>query len=625
MSVMMIGEGMMTMTQTFVLYTPEFRCKIEGCDLGSSVDYDEDFGYFTVPFWDHEAGLSGSALERSRCEMFPRVDPSNLTCSAEQFFSNSSTVCSEHVFDESQFRNSFIMDKELAPCSKLQDRWPLDPIISRASFLGMSYMFGQFFGSLLGGLAGDYFGRLFSYEIFLIVTALFHSLVALSNGFWTYFALRLINSFIMDKELAPCSKLQDRWPLDPIISRASFLGMSYMFGQFFGSLLGGLAGDYFGRLFSYEIFLIVTALFHSLVALSNGFWTYFALRLMSSIGSKACYICSYTLLVELAGTKIGSVGPLLSIPLAIGEVLLAGIAYLLQDWKLIHLWTSLALYIVIPFYFILPESPRWLLSQGHIEKAKNVFMKGAKINGVVLASEEMDDLKIEAHHTETLGFTSLFANWTLTMHTLIIFWIWIVCSMVFYGLSLNAVNLAGNIYLNFALTAFIEIPSYLVCPVLVDHMGRKPTVAFFLLLAGISCVASGFSQITWLTTTLTLIGKFGGSAAFALVYLYTAELYPTSLRNTAIGTSSMMARLGSLCAPILAGISPLTIPMVIMGVSSIVGGLLTFLLPETLGQSLPETLEEVQRLKYGSKPWYRWVSKPQLEPLQSGTEDHDKA
>ena len=46
-------------------------------------------------------------------------------------------------------------------------------------------------------------------------------------------------------------------------------------------------------------------------------------------------------------------------------------------------------------------------------------------------------------------------------------------------------------------------------------------------------------------------GKFGASGSFAVVYLYTAELYPTAIRNTALGTASMMARFGGIIAPLL--------------------------------------------------------------------------
>ena len=88
-------------------------------------------------------------------------------------------------------------------------------------------------------------------------------------------------------------------------------------------------------------------------------------------------------------------------------------------------------------------------------------------------------------------------------------------------------------------------------------------------------------------------GKFGASASFAVVYLYTAELYPTVIRNTAIGTASMISKLGGIAAPLLAGLNGMA-PLIIMGGSSLLGGICATLLPETLGAKLPESISEVK-------------------------------
>ena len=46
-----------------------------------------------------------------------------------------------------------------------------------------------------------------------------------------------------------------------------------------------------------------------------------------------------------------------------------------------------------------------------------------------------------------------------------------------------------------------------------------------------------------------LLGKFGAAAAFCLIYLYIAELYPTNIRGTALGLCCMFARIGGFLAP----------------------------------------------------------------------------
>lgn len=52
-----------------------------------------------------------------------------------------------------------------------------------------------------------------------------------------------------------------------------------------------------------------------------------------------------------------------------------------------------------------------------------------------------------------------------------------------------------------------------------------------------------------LAIALEMIGKFAVTTAYSLVYAFTAEIYPTVLRNTALGACSMASRIGSITAP----------------------------------------------------------------------------
>lgn len=56
-------------------------------------------------------------------------------------------------------------------------------------------------------------------------------------------------------------------------------------------------------------------------------------------------------------------------------------------------------------------------------------------------------------------------------------------------------------------------------------------------------------DLYYLATTLVMVGKFGVTAAFSMVYVYTAELYPTVVRNMGVGVSSTASRLGSILSP----------------------------------------------------------------------------
>lgn len=57
------------------------------------------------------------------------------------------------------------------------------------------------------------------------------------------------------------------------------------------------------------------------------------------------------------------------------------------------------------------------------------------------------------------------------------------------------------------------------------------------------------SALHYVALALEMTGKFGFTMAFSIVYIYTAEIYPTVLRNVGMGMCSSAARIGSITAP----------------------------------------------------------------------------
>ena len=60
------------------------------------------------------------------------------------------------------------------------------------------------------------------------------------------------------------------------------------------------------------------------------------------------------------------------------------------------------------------------------------------------------------------------------------------------------------------------------------------------------------TELQWLVVVFSMAGKFGTAAAFAIVYVYTAELYSTEYRSLGVGVCSMAARIGGILAPFVA-------------------------------------------------------------------------
>ena len=125
---------------------------------------------------------------------------------------------------------------------------------------------------------------------------------------------------------------------------------------------------------------------------------------------------------------------------------------------------------------------------------------------------------------------------------------------------------------------------------------------FVQILSGSSCIIAGLVENTSIRLVFSLVGKFGSSAAFAIVFLFTAELFPTSMRNSAVGMCSTLARLGGILAPTVARLGAADwydrpeIPFLIFGIATLIGGLSAYLLPETKGKKLPDSIEEALRM-----------------------------
>lgn len=85
-SVAMFGQGFMSMSQTFVLYTPDFRCRVQGCDPKEDPTFNgQNFTKFAIPFWGQD-DLNMDQTQQRKCERFPRVTENGTTCLVDDFY-----------------------------------------------------------------------------------------------------------------------------------------------------------------------------------------------------------------------------------------------------------------------------------------------------------------------------------------------------------------------------------------------------------------------------------------------------------------------------------------------------------------------------------------------------------
>ena len=176
--------------------------------------------------------------------------------------------------------------------------------------------------------------------------------------------------------------------------------------------------------------------------------------------------------------------------------------------------------------------------------------------------------------------------------------------MCYYGLSFASTSLSRDIFTNFQLSVAIEIPAYICCLFMIDHWGRRPVLSFCQVFSGLACITCALlmgsenDSLSLLRLACSLMGKFGEAAAFGLVWLYTAELFPTCLRNRVCGFCALMGRLGGITTIMLDLLKDYWVPapVMIMGVSATMAGVCAFAFPETAGKKLPDTIEEATHI-----------------------------
>lgn len=203
----------------------------------------------------------------------------------------------------------------------------------------------------------------------------------------------------------------------------------------------------------------------------------------------------------------------------------------------------------------------------------------------------------------------------MRLKTLLITLNWFANETVYLGLSYYGPSLGSNQFVSFFLSSLVELPSYLLCWLVMDRWGRRWPLCLLMIVGGCSCVITVLLPEDSVDETLVLflISKSMISASFLIIYPFAGELYPTQVRGVGIGTSSYIGGIGMIVIPFITylGKDNLRMPLVIMGMVAVFGGITGLRLPETLHYRLPQTLEEGEEF---GKDW-KWEDCLRCVPL----------
>ncbi|XP_059199726.1 organic cation/carnitine transporter 2-like [Centropristis striata] len=383
----------------------------------------------------------------------------------------------------------------------------------------------------------------------------------------------------------------------------------FFVGVLIGSFFSGPLSDRFGRKPVLFIAMAIQTVSPLIQATSVSWVMFCILNCVRGLGQISSYIASLVLGSEMLTptTRVSYAFLGHSTGFCVGYAILPLFAYFIRGWRVLLVATALPGFLFIPTWWLIPESPRWLLQKGRVEEAELVIRMAAKRNGILApevifkADECLELMQNKGEEEQTYTYMDLIRTFNIRNITILSVFIWMSTAMVFYGLSLNTSNLNGNVYLNCFISAAIDTVVCVATWLLVSHVPRPTLLSSTLMFCGITLLIIKLvpKDMHVMIQVLAFGGKIGVSAAYCLAYVFFTELIPTVVRNMGLGFASTAARIGTIICPyvIYMGMYSMILPYIVFGIISIMAAALSMLLPDTRNSKLPDLISQAQPIR----------------------------
>lgn len=384
--------------------------------------------------------------------------------------------------------------------------------------------------------------------------------------------------------------------------------------------------------------ILITSVVGELQSFSIHYTMYVVCEVLLSCAACATYPAAFVLNIEATrGDRRILVLTLIALFYNSGIVLSGVIAAYARHFRLYLRLAYLPGFLAVVWLYYSSESIRWLMVEGKQEQIEKTLATAAAMNNRELSPKTMAIVRDKCERVKEANergkvkgsndgnsLKALFTSKTLVIRFIISSFCWITGTFVTYGVSIISVSLHSDKYVSFIIVAMGGMLAAGLIFVILKYLGRAKCISFCLLMSGVSITGAKLlpSDYRVLEILLFLMGKCFSMAAFTCVYIHTSEMWPTPLRNTIMGLSSTIGRIGTILAPLTpllvslqclnrlcasprrltltifvlqANISEV-LPALSFGAISIVTGVLVLFLPETFNQELPDTIEEAKNI-----------------------------
>ena len=338
-------------------------------------------------------------------------------------------------------------------------------------------------------------------------------------------------------------------------AQLGWTGSSLYVGCIIGTLVTGYFTDRFGRkpplVIAAGIFMISSVLmgwapsYNMLI-----FW-----RIVAGIGVGAASMLSPLYIAEISPAAIrGRMVSINQLTIVIGILLAYLSNYLLADtadnWRWMFTSGSAPAVLFFVCVFLVPESPRWLLSKGYLTRARDVLKK---IAGEANVDQEIHAMQAGVR-TEVKGKFSDLIQPGVTF--LVVLGITIAVfqqisganAIFFYApiiFEKAGMNVKDQLFQQIMIGA-INLIFTLVAMQLVDKLGRKKLMlagsllmAIWLFLVGLCYFFNFFQGYTLTFFVLAFIATYATTLA-PVTWVLIAEIFPTRIRGLAVSLATGM-------------------------------------------------------------------------------------
>jgi putative MFS transporter len=349
-----------------------------------------------------------------------------------------------------------------------------------------------------------------------------------------------------------------KWGLDGRMQ--GLVNSAALAGSLCGSLALGRLADRIGRRAIFQYAILWYALFTALTALAWGPWSVMALRFLAGLGLGGMLVVDPSMLTEyLPPQRRGRLLVFLDFWWPVGLLAATGLSWVFighsvgggNSWRWLFLAASFPAFLAFVVRRSLPESPYFLARHGRSREAAEVLSE--------ITGREVEPGELTAPEEPRSSVRELLAG-SLRSRTTTTALVWIALNISYYGLFLwlpfvlqSEKQFSIDVYLLLALSALSQFPGYAAAIWLVEKIGRKPTLATFLVLGGVSAYAFAVADSEGVYVTALFFVGFFNLGAWGAVYPYTSETFPTRLRSSAFGLMEGVGKSAAIAGPYIFG------------------------------------------------------------------------